>query len=63
MIYQIHKVTIARGGDEPPQMYTYNTSVFVQDIKAERKRLKEQFQADTVFFVYTHLPKDEVPNK
>lgn len=63
MMFEIHKVTIARNTEEPPQMYTYNTSVFVQDIKAERKRIKDQFQADTVFFVYTQMPKDEVPNK
>lgn len=62
MIFEIHKVTIARNTEDPPQMFTYNTSVFVQDIKVERKRLKKQFQADTVFFIYSQIPRDEVQN-
>jgi hypothetical protein len=59
MMYQIHSVTISRTDeDRPPQMYTYNTELYVQDIKAERKRVKEQFQADHVMFVYSEIPKD-----
>lgn len=59
MIFQIHKVTISRNVEDMPiQSYSYLTDVFVQDIKQERKRLKEQFQADRVFFIYTKIPKE-----
>jgi len=30
--------------------------MFCTDLKAERKRVREQFQADTVHFAYTELP-------
>jgi len=58
MMFQIHKVTISRTKeDEPIQSYSYLTDMLVQDIKQERKRLKEQFQADRVFFVFTQIPQ------
>jgi len=60
MMFQIHKVTISRTKeDEPIQSYSYQTDMLVQDIKQERKRLKEQFQADRVFFIYSQLPKEQ----
>lgn len=60
-MYHILKVTISRDvEDQPLQMYSYNTSVFVADVKAERKRLREMFQADKVFFVYSEVPKHEL---
>jgi hypothetical protein len=59
MMFQIHKVTISRTKeDEPIQSYSYLTDMLVQDIKQERKRLKEQFQADRVFFVFTQIPQE-----
>lgn len=63
MMYNILKVTISRDvEDQPLQMYSYNTSVFVADIMDERKRLREMFQADRVFFIYSEMPKDEIPH-
>lgn len=56
MIYNIQKVTITRTRNDEIQRYGYNTDMFCTDLKAERKRVRDQFQADTVHFAYTEMP-------
>ena len=56
MIYNIRRVTIARTTDDQVQRYGYNTDMFCTDLKAERHRVREQFQADTVHFAYVEMP-------
>lgn len=56
MIYNIQKVTINRTRNDEVQRYGYMTDMFCTDLKAERARLKEAFQADTVHLIYTEMP-------
>jgi hypothetical protein len=64
MTYQIHRITInstTEGVSNRIQMYPEDYTV--RNLKDERNRLKTQYGADSIHFVYTAIPDYAIKNE